>query len=171
MEVIVRRETGDDQQAVFALNTAAFGREKEAHLVDALRASDAFVPDLSLVAERDGQIVGYILFTKLRIDGSDAKLLGMGPVAVSPETQRQGVGSTLVEEGLRHASTSGFDAVIVLGHKDYYPKFGFRPASDWNITTAYNAPEDTFAYELKDGALHDLSGEVRYAKEFAEHDC
>src|SRR3989344_4803395 len=149
MEVIVRTETSNDYQAVFGLNAKAFGQENESRLVDALRKGDAFVPELSLVAEMNGKIVGHILFTKIKIGNSKHESLALAPMAVAPDAQRQGVGSALMEAGLKKVAELGFDSVVVLGHEWYYPKFGFKPASNWSITTDYNSPESTFAIEIK----------------------
>ena len=172
LAITVRSETAADQSAVFDVNTAAFEREKEARLVNALRASDAFVPELSLVAEKDGAIVGYILFTQMEFtNNSNHRGLAIGPVSVAPNMQRLGIGAALIKIGIEKARKLGFDSVILLGHPDYYPRFGFLPASNWNITTPYNAPHATFALELKQGALDRAQGEARYAKEFALNEC
>jgi len=171
-EVAIRSETAADQMAVFDVNAAAFGREKEAQLVNALRASDAFIPELSLVAEKDGAIVGYILFTKVDfINNRNHRGLAIGPVSVAPRMQGLGIGAALIKVGIEKARKLGFDSVILLGHPEYYPRFGFLPASKWNITTSYNAPNATFAFELKPSALAHVNGEARYAKEFALNDC
>jgi len=166
MEVIIRTETSDDYKVVFDLNVKAFGQENESRLIEALRKSNAFVPELSLVAEVDGKVVGHILFTKVTIGDSKHEGLALAPVAVAPDAQRQGLGTRLVEAGLKKAAELGFDSVVVLGHENYYPKFGFKSASNWNITTGYNSPESTFALELKNGALEHVSGLVEYPKEF-----
>jgi len=167
MEVTIRKETVDDYRAVFDLNAGTFSRDNESKLIEALRKGDAFVPELSLVAEKKGQIVGHIFFSKIRIVGDAVhESLALAPVAVSSDMQRQGIGSMLVEAGLKRATEIGFDSVIVLGHEDYYPRFGFRLASEWNITTEYNSPESTFAIELTKGGLKGVSGVVSYPGEF-----
>ena len=168
MEVVIRKEDANDWQAVFDLNVHAFGQKNESKLIEALRISDVFVPELSLVAEKDGKIVGHILFSKIKIVGNNIHdSLALAPVAVNPDSQKQGIGSMLVEAGLKKAAELGFDSVVVLGHKQYYPRFGFRPASEWNIITEYNLPESTFALELKAGALKGVSGKAEYPKEFS----
>jgi putative acetyltransferase len=171
-EIAVRLEAAADQLAVFRVNAAAFGREKEARLVDALRLSDASVPELSLVAEKNGVIVGYILFTKVEFTSNpDHRGLAIGPVSVAPDVQKLGIGGELIKTGIEKARKLGFDSVMLLGHPEYYPRFGFVPASNWNITTSYGAPNATFALELKQGALDHTAGEARYAKEFALNGC
>jgi len=171
-EIAVRLEAASDQSAVFRVTAAAFGREKEARLVDALRVSDAFVPELSLVAEKDGTIAGYILFTKVEFTRDPShRGLAIGPVSVAPDMQKLGIGAELIKTGIGKARKLGFDSVILLGHPEYYPRFGFVPASNWNITTSYNAPNATFALELRQGALDHTAGEARYAKEFALNGC
>lgn len=163
----IRQEVEADYPAVFELNRQAFGQDNKSQLVNALRQSKAFVPELSLVAEVEGEIVGHILFTKIRIGESDHESLALAPIAVVPREQRQGIGSALIKKGLAKATELGFDSVVVLGHDSFYPKFGFKPASNWNITTEYNSPDSTFALELKSGALTGVAGQVHYPKEFS----
>jgi len=163
----IRKETAGDYRAVLELHRQAFGQDNEARLVEALRRSTAFVPELSLVAENDSKIVGHILFTKVTIGEIGHESLALAPVAVVPKEQRQGIGSALIKKGLERAIELGFDSVVVLGHDSFYPRFGFMPANSWNITTEYDSPDSTFALELKQDALTGVSGQVRYPKEFA----
>ncbi len=121
-ELSVRGETAADKLAVHDVNVAAFGRDKEARLVDALRASDAFVPELSLVAERDNKIVGYILFTKIHMSEHPGhRCVAIGPVSVEPTAQKQGIGAALINSGIEKARALGYDSIILLGHPEYYP--------------------------------------------------
>ncbi len=119
VELSVRAETAADKSAVYDVNVAAFGREKEARLVDALRASGAFVPELSLVAERDNKIVGYILFTKIDMrEHPEHRCVAIGPVSVDPTAQKQGIGAALINSGIEKARALGYDSVILLGHPE-----------------------------------------------------
>ncbi|MFN8395590.1 MAG: N-acetyltransferase [Bacteroidia bacterium] len=172
INIAVRPETEGDLLAIHELNVAAFGREAEALLVDALRRGDAFVPGLSLVAVVEGRMVGHILFTRIQIqlDGGGAyPSLSLAPMAVLPVFQNRGIGSALVRAGLVRAAELGEEAVIVLGHPEYYPRFGFLPASKWGIRSPYNVPDPVFmGIELVNGALAGNAGLVVYPKEFAD---
>ena len=168
----IRQETRTDYPAVFELNRQVFGKENEPRLVEALRKSKAFVPELSLVAEEDNQIVGYILFSKITIHGEKQhESLAVGPVAVKPELQRKGIGKMLMQTGIRKATDLGFDSILVLGSKDYYSRFGFKSAGDWQIATEYNDPDSTMILELRPGVLTNVSGIAEYPPEFAENNC
>jgi putative acetyltransferase len=129
--VRLRAETPADYEAIAAVTTAAFGKRQEARLVEAVRASDRFVPELSLVAEAGAEIVGHVLLSY--VDLGDRRVLELGPMSVSPANQRRGVGGKLVREALRRADERGEPLVLVLGHPSYYPRFGFRPASALGI--------------------------------------
>lgn len=166
--VHIRGETAADIGAVAALNRAAFERAAEADLVDDLRAAGRAA--LSLVAERDGVLLGHILFSPVSIEraGADLRPLGLAPMAVRPDAQRTGIGAALVRAGLAACRAGGSGAVVVLGHAEYYPRFGFVPASRFGLRSEYDVPDDVFlACELTPGALADARGLVRYAPEFA----
>ncbi len=126
----IRCETAADYEAIFSINSRAFKSDGEARLVSALREQGAFDPNLSLVAEKEGHLVGHILFTPVEIGGEaeTVKALGLGPIAVLPEYQRQGIGSKLIEEGLSACRRYEHKIVFVVGHPEYYPRFGFLPA-------------------------------------------
>jgi predicted N-acetyltransferase YhbS len=136
--------------------------------VERLRTSDGFVPELSLVAAIDGEVVGYILLTKVKIIGKEVvESLAMAPVAVLPEYQNQGIGGKLIVAAHNKAKELGFESVIVLGHEGYYPKFGFKLAESFGIKPPFDVPSENFmAMELVDGALEGVEGVVKYAEEF-----
>jgi predicted N-acetyltransferase YhbS len=170
-QIILRQETNNDFGDVFEVNQIAFGQDNEGKLVDALRTNPTvFIPELSIVATKYNRIVGYILFTKINIRDSNGNLnesLALAPLAVRPEFQNKGIGAGLVRKGLQLATGLGFKSVIVLGHKQYYPKFGFKPAATWNIKAPFNVPLNTFmAIELEKNGLRNVSGTVIYPKEF-----
>lgn len=158
----VRAERPDDRKSIYDINAAAFGREDEAKLVDALR--EHALPFLSMVAENDGVILGHIVFTPVLVtEHTDLKMMGLGPVAVTPKRQRSGIGSLLVRTGLEACKSLGFGAVVVLGHPEYYPRFGFIPASRFGLDSEFDAPDEAFmALELDSGYLEDRSGTVIY---------
>ena len=162
----VRPETDVDRAAIRAVNEAAFGSRVEADIVDALRAKGGEL--VSLVADRDGAIVGHILFSPVSLIGHDElDVMGLGPMAVLPLQQRKGIGSALVREGLRQCKHLGADAVVVVGHAHFYPRFGFAPALRYGIRCEYDVPDDVFMIaELEPRALHDVSGVVRYDEAF-----
>lgn len=170
MDLKIRQENRDDIKEIYEINSLAFGRENEAKLVDLLRASANFVPELSLVATIDNKLVGHILFTKVKIT-DDQKIefdsLALAPMAVRPSNQKMGIGGQLIRAGLDIARELNFKSVIVLGHRNYYPKFGFVPTSKWNIKSPFDVPTEAFmGIELIDGGLKNVSGTVKYPKEF-----
>lgn len=165
--IMIRAEGAGDVGAVRRVNEAAFGRVGEADLVDALRG--AAEPYVSLVAVEDERVVGHIFFSPVSVesDGSVFRAMGLAPMAVSPEQQRRGVGSMLVREGLRECRRIGHDVVVVLGHPEYYPRFGFVPASSKGLSCEYDVPDEAFMVaELEPGALGGRGGLVKYMTEF-----
>lgn len=150
------------------VNERAFEQRSEADLVEAVRRIAE--THLSFVAEDDGRVVGHILFSPVHIEPSfnrNLRLLGLAPMAVLPERQRQGIGAALVRKGLRACRKSGCHAVFVLGHPDYYPRFGFEPAQNWGLRTEYDAPTEAFmALELVHGSLEGMRGTVTYNTAF-----
>ena len=174
MEIIVRQEVPRDYKETEdvvkkAFEHMEFADHTEHILVSRLRKGEAFIKELSLVATSDGKIIGHILFTKLEIvDGNKVyPSLSLAPLSVLPEFQRTGVGSLLMEEGLKRCTDLGYTSVILLGHPSYYPRFGFRKASEFNIKAPFPAPDEAFmALELVPGSLAKVQGTVRFPKEF-----
>lgn len=164
----IRAEARDDRSAVHAVNAAAFGGGAEAGLVDVLR--EQAYPIVSLVAELGGEVVGHILFSPVTLGGRpDLKIMGLAPMAVTPAHQRSGIGSALVEAGLERCSELDFGAVVVLGHRDYYPRFGFISAARFGLCSEYDAPDDTFmTLELRPDYLRGVTGIVRYHPAFGD---
>jgi len=168
----IRDESPDDIPAIRRVNEAAFdGRPDEARLVDLLRARGK--ARVSLVAVAGDQVVGHILFSPVTLAPPRAGFNGVGlaPVAVSPDHQRQGIGSRLIREGLERCREAGYEVVVVLGHLHYYPRFGFTRAGDYGLGNEYNADEHFMALELKPGGLQGVKGVVKYAPEFDEAGC
>ena len=167
--ILVRTETTDDHKSVWRVNELAFGQRDEADLVDALRANAR--PYISLVAVVDWQVVGHIFFSSVSVEseGSVFTAMGLAPMAVLPECQNQGIGSQLVREGLKACQRLGHDIVVVLGHANYYPRFGFTPASLKGLRSEYDVPDEVFMVtELVPGALEGRRGLVKYHVEFGK---
>ena len=151
--------------AIREVNRKAFGREEEAWLVDELRDGD--YARLSLVAEEARRIIGHILFSEaaIRAEGGDTEALALGPVAVTPELQGQGIGAALVSEGLDRCASMGSCVIVLLGHPDYYPRFGFSAELARGLSSPYSG--DAFmALELVPGTLSGVSGEFEFAPPF-----
>jgi putative acetyltransferase len=163
----LRPEAPADEAAADAIHAAAFGRRAEADLVRALRRTEPSY--LGLVATAGGRTVGHVAFSAVAIDADEprADAFGLAPLAVAPDAQRRGVGSALVRAGLAACAARGGALVFVLGHPDYYPRFGFRPAFELGFHYARPAPEPAFfALELAPGAARGRGGRVRYAAAF-----
>ena len=169
MTSVIRPEMIGDYASISKVNDLAFSQKNEGRLILALRKTREFIPELSLVAVVGGRVVGHILFYPTKIKSNDASYgsLSLAPMAVLPEYQKQGIGSRLVEEGLKKARRLGFKSVIVLGHAAYYPRFGFEPAGKWSIRPPFEVPDDVFmALELVKDGLKDIQGTVEYPPEF-----
>jgi putative acetyltransferase len=164
---LIRPEQPGDRDAVRVLNERAFGGREEADIVEALHRAQAAV--VALVAEVGGDLVGHILFSPVAVEHSRGqRLLGLAPMAVEPDLQRQGIGSRLVREGLDRCRAAGVDVVVVLGHAEYYPRFGFVPAGQFGLRSEYDVPAEVFmAIELVSGSLDGVSGLVGYHAAFA----
>ena len=175
MNLRVRSERPNDIEAIENLLKRAFGGTEESTLVHALRASEYFVPSLSLVAgetdeEGKNRIVGYILFSRINIETRDGTIpaLALAPMAVAPERQRQGIGTQLAENGLEACRQLGHSIVVLVGHPEYYPRFGFEPARAYDLELPFAVPDEAFmALELMPGALNTArGGNVRFSPPF-----
>jgi putative acetyltransferase len=162
----IRTEKENDLPAIREVNLSAFPTSEEADLVERLRR-DAD-PLVSLVAELDGGVVGHILFSPVELPLQPTPpAMGLAPVAVLPERQNQGTGSALVRSGLHACRELGAPAVFVLGHPDFYPRFGFIPASSFDLKCEFDVPDEAFmALELKPGTLLGTSGVVKFHPDF-----
>jgi putative acetyltransferase len=162
----VRLETLADEPAIREANLLAFGQEAEGRLVDELRAG-GFVR-LSLVAEDQGRIVGHVLFSDLPIQTTQGMVsaLALAPVAVVPWRQRQGIGSALIQQGLQLCRRQGHRIVVVLGHPDYYPRFGFSSELAQPLACVFHTGPALMALELVSGSLQGVRGELRYPPPF-----
>ena len=167
--MIVRPEKPEDIPAIRIVNERAFGRTAEADLVDALRRNGKAA--ISLVADDDGRVVGHIFFGAVTIQSRETELTGIGlaPLAVIPERQKQRIGSMLMGHGLRRCREEDHPFLVVLGHPNYYPRFGFVPASNFGIKSEYDVADEVFmVMELREGALTGCAGVAKYQPEFNE---
>ena len=167
----IRPFTDGDADAVSEAHRRAFeGRTNESHIVQRLHDADKAV--VSLVAVENGRIVGHVLFspTSVVTQGNNATLAGLAPVGVLPENQNEGVGSSLIQQGLAECRDAGVDAVVVLGDPEYYSRFGFERASEYGLGNEYGADEGFMIKPLREGALDDVNGVVTYQPEFQQED-
>lgn len=175
MNVTIRQEKIEDYKVTERIVKSAFANmdfsdQKEHQLVSRIRKADVFIPRLSLVAI-EKEIVGHILLSKISIvsDKQYTESLALAPVSVLPERQNKGIGKRLIFEALKIAKELGYTSVVVMGHPQYYPKFGFEKASRWGIKAPFEVPEEAFmALELKENALDKVSGIVEYPSVFFE---
>lgn len=165
----VRPEQKGDEDAIRKVHTQAFGQGgAEAALVDRLRAGGAAA--VSLVAVVDGGVAGHVVFSRVGLQAGGGPLLfGLGPMGVLPARQRRGVGAALVAAGLDACRREHADGVVLVGHPEYYPRFGFRPAAEFGLRCEFPVPAPFFmAIELADGGLAGHAGLVRYSPEFGK---
>lgn len=165
----IRQENQKDYEEVYrvvktAFETAEHSDGNEHDLVVVLRNSDSFIPELSLVAVKEDKIVGYILFTKIKIENHEE--IALAPLAVLPEYQKQGIGSMLIERGHKIAKKLGYHYSIVLGSENYYPKFGYIPAIQYGIQAPFDVANENFMALKLNATDTEIKGVVQYAKEF-----
>jgi putative acetyltransferase len=163
--VEVREESPGDVAPIRNVNKRAFGQDQEGNIVDALRSNGA--ARLSLVATLNGRVVGHIMYSPVSANG-EVTGAALGPMAVLPEHQRQGIGSRLIETGNRKLQDAGCPFIVVVGHANYYPRFGFRPASTHGIKCEWEVPDDVFMLLVLDQAkMRAVSGLAKYRHEFS----
>jgi putative acetyltransferase len=167
VNVLIRPETPADLEAIFEVNRLAFGQDGEARLVDALR--DGGYVRVSLIAERDGHVVGHILFSDLPIitEAGTITALALAPMAVLPDFQPQGIGSALVRRGLEYCRDRGHRIVIAPGHPNFYPRFGFSAKLAESLSSPFGGGEAWMAAELVPGSLGDVGGRLEYPPPFS----
>jgi putative acetyltransferase len=165
----IQPEKGEYDTAIHEINVLGFGLENEARLVENLRKSPDFIPELSLVAVKDKRVVGHILFSRITIQTKIGSFpaLARAPMAVHPKFQKQGIGSKLIRQGLERCRNLGYKVVIVVGHPNYYPRFGFTSARAKGLETPFLVPDEAFmVIEVAPGALNGISGMVIYPPAF-----
>jgi len=166
--LVIRSEISSDENEIRVVNLQAFDSAFEANLVDLMRIRDKVV--ISLVGILDQRVVGYIMFSLVNIDPPYRKytITGLAPLAVAPEYQNMGIGTALVHSGIHICKDNDFDAIVLIGHPDYYTRFGFVPGNSVGLESEYNSTDAFMALELKPGVFSDINGLVRFAPEFRE---
>lgn len=163
--MIIRRETAPDRPEIFAVVDAAFATSVETQLLRELFASREYLPQLSLLAEgAGGEILGHVITTRCWI-GTTASL-GLGPIAVSPQRQRQGIGSALMRASIDAANAMGESTLVLLGSTEYYPRFGFVPADSMGITSPDPSWGSHFMALALDAHVPGVHGHFKYAEPF-----
>ncbi len=167
--MLIRQAQAQDYSEVFTIAQSAFATAEhsdgdEHELIKSLVQSSSFIPELSLVTEIEGKIVGHILFTKIKI-GNSAEL-ALAPLSVAPEFQKRGIGSKLILEGHKRAKDLGYNFCVVLGSEKYYPRFGYKKASDFGIQAPFDVPDINFMAINLQGNTSKLEGIVEYDKAF-----
>jgi predicted N-acetyltransferase YhbS len=164
----IRAERQDDFKSIAEVTEQAFRQRDECEIIERIRGGETYVPELSLVAEENGRIVGHIRFSRTQIVGNEEyETLILGPIAVLPAFQNQGIGAELIIKGLNKARERGFNSVVLVGHPAYYPRFGFEKASKWGITCSFEVPDEVcMAVELRAHSLMGKPGIIQFPKEF-----
>ena len=166
-ETMIRAERPIDSGGIRHVLETAFGRRDEADIVHRIRSSEGFIPPLSLVADSDGFIIGHAIFSEVTVYSGETawKSVALGPIAVLPEHQGQGVGSLLIRTGMQRCRELGYAVVALIGHPTYYPRFGFAPAAQFGLTCNIPVPDEVFmAYVIKDEDV--MPGNLVYPKAF-----
>jgi len=167
--LIIRPETPEDKASIRHVNKEAFGQEEEAGIIEKLR--NRGVLTISLVAVQDDRTVGHIAFSPVKVESerSSFEAIALAPMAVLPAYQRKGIGSQLVRSGIKECQHLGHEIIVVLGHPNYYPRFGFVPAKPKGIKCEFEVPDEAWMIlELREGALAGRQGTVSFQPEFKE---
>ena len=167
--MIIRQEKIEDYDAVYhvigdAFKAAEYSDGSEQNLVNELRKSKSFIPELSLVAVENKKVVGHILFTKAFING--VEVMALAPLSVLPEYQNKGIGLSLIKQGHIIARKLGYEYSVVLGHSKYYPKAGYIPASQYGIKAPFEVEDENFMAVSLSGNSNKLNGIIKYDKAF-----
>jgi putative acetyltransferase len=165
-QLIIRPEKAKDLTAVRTILTSAFHGSDDADLVERLRGSSAYVPELALVADFGGEIRGYIICTHIKLHDTTAygehRAIGLGPIAVAPAHQQAGIGSQLIENAIAIADRRGDGLIVLLGHESYYQRFGFKPASRFGVLPPRPWPDSNYMVRTLSSYDATMRGTVEY---------
>ncbi|MGB3641062.1 MAG: N-acetyltransferase [Rivularia sp. (in: cyanobacteria)] len=163
----IRPETQADYLAIAQIHKLAFARQEEADLVEKIRNSQYYIPQLTLVAEVNNFVVAHVMFSYIHLVGKETfQVIGLAPIAVEPDFQNQGIGSALINAGLNKANVLGETLIIVLGHPQFYSRFGFKPSVDFDIESPFPVPEDAFMVKPLANYRSRYKGKVIYPATF-----
>lgn len=166
----IRSEKKEDYEGIRKVNDLAFDFGNESKLIDAVRESSRFVPELSMIAiTNDNMVIGHILFSIVDIETANGIVptIALAPMSVRPDFQGNGIGSALVMAGLSECKRLGYEHVVLIGHPDFYPRFGFKPAREHGLEVSIPVPDNVFLVcELKERALKNISGMIKYPPAF-----
>ncbi|MEM9917964.1 MAG: N-acetyltransferase [Bacteroidota bacterium] len=176
MQLTIRPESPADYPAISQLVASAFEQvdisdHTEHLMIERLRQSAAYIPELAMVAEREGELLGFILLTKIKIRKEEEVFpsLALAPVAVLPAHQGQGIGGQLIRKAHEKARELAHHSIVLLGHADYYPRFGYQQAHTFGIRLPFEVPkENCMLFPLQEGVMEGVSGLVEYPKAFFE---
>lgn len=165
--MIIRSETQADYPAIAQIHKLAFGREEEADLVEKIRNSQYYIPQLTLIAEVNNSVVAHSMLSYINLVGEQTfQVIGLAPIAVHPDFQNQGIGSALVNAGLNQANVLGETLIVVLGHSQFYSRFGFKPSVDFGIESPFPVPEDVFMVKSLANYQSKYRGKIVYPESF-----
>lgn len=165
--MIIRSETQADYPAIAHIHKLAFGREEEAYLVEKIRNSQYYIPQLTLIAEVNNSVVAHSMLSYINLVGEQTfQVIGLAPIAVHPDFQNQGIGSALVNAGLNQANVLGETLIVVLGHSQFYSRFGFKPSVNFNIESPFPVPEDVFMVKTLANYQSKYRGKIVYPESF-----
>ncbi|MBV6625995.1 MAG: N-acetyltransferase [Rivularia sp. (in: Bacteria)] len=163
----IRSETPTDYLAIAQIYKLAFGREEEGHLIEKIRSSQYYIPELTLIAEVNSSVIAHVMFSYINLVGKETfQVLGLAPVAVHPDFQNQGIGSALINAALDKANQLGESLIIVLGNPHFYSRFGFKPSVDFEIESPFPVPEDAFMVKPLTNYHASYKGKVIYPAAF-----
>jgi putative acetyltransferase len=165
MQLNLRPELDTDYQPIESLLDSAFGGQYESQLVNRIRNTPEYINDLTLVAVAGEQIVGFIMLSYVTLVSAhtESQVLSLAPVAIMPTYQKRGIGGRLIQESIRIAEHRGDPLIVLLGHADYYPRFGFERASLHNIYPPVDWPDQTYMVRTLSKFTADLEGKIRYS--------
>lgn len=163
----IHSETQADYPAIAHIHKLAFGREEEADLVDKIRNSQYYIPQLTLIAKINNSVVAHSMLSYIYLVGEETfQVLGLAPIAVHPDFQNQGIGSALINAGLNKGDVLGETLTVVLGHSQFYSRFGFKPSVDFGIESPFPVPEDVFMVKPLKSYCSKYRGKIVYPETF-----